>query len=302
LFIGRSLDEGDDLLRRPLGLLDDEPVPRAWDADAPGARHELGVPVDVLVRDDPVVLGPDDQRRHPEPREAPRQLRVVMRRPGEAREADHLAVRVHDVVQARAVGEVVEVLGLSAAEEARRDPLGRHGEEVDERLPWHVEAGRRDERQALQPFRVEDREARRDPAADGEAHAVEALETQRIGEVPVVEDEVVELHAPPGRLGLSEARLLGGDEVDRRRHSLVERQPHARGAGAVQEERGLARALAAVGDPDVADVDPLRLRVEEPGPRHRCRTFGHRASSRRKPPRSGARSYSTSSSNRTGEA
>ena len=88
--------------------------------------------------------------------------------------------------------------------------------------------------------------------------------------------------------------MLGRDKVDGGRHLLVERQPHARAAGAVQEDRGLPGTLAAVGDAHVADVDPLRLGVEEPGSRHGCRALGHRASSRRRSRRSGARSYSTS--------
>ena len=237
---------------------------------------------------------PTTKRRHLQPREPPRQLRVVVRRPGEAREAGHLAVGVHDVVEVRAVGEVVEVFGLPAAEEAGGDALRRHGEEVDERLAGHVEAGGRDQREALDPSRVVDRDIRGDPASDREADEVEAVETQRVGEVSVVEDEIVEAHAPLGRLGLAEAGMLGRDEVDGSGHLLVERQPHARAAGAVQEDRGLPDTLAAVGHAHVADVDPLRLGVEEPGSRHGCRALGHRASSRRRSRRSGARSYSTS--------
>ena len=109
---------------------------------------------------------------------------------------------------------------------------------------------------------------------------METVETQRVGEVSVVEDEVVEAHAPLGRFGLAEAGMLWRDKVDGGGHLLVEGQPHARAAGAVQEDRGLPDTLAAIGDAHVADVDPLGLGVEEPGSRHGCRALGHRASSR----------------------
>ena len=47
------------------------------------------------------------------------------------------------------------------------------------------------------------------------------------------------------------------------------RQPHAREARAVEVERRLAPPLAPVRDPQAADVDPFRLRVEVLRPRNR---------------------------------
>ena len=118
----------------------------------------------------------------------------------------------------------------------------------------HVQPGRRDQRQALQALRIEDRELGCDPAAEREADEVDAVELERVEEVAVVQDEIVEAVEPLRKLRVPEARVLRGDQVDLLREPLVERQPHPRRARAMKEHNRLTRAFAAVGDLEIADL------------------------------------------------
>ena len=87
--------------------------------------------------------------------------------------------------------------------------------EVGHRRLGYVQPGRRDQREALQPLGVEDREVGCDPAAEREADEVDAVELEHVEEVAVVEHEVVEAVEPLRELGVAEARMLGSDQVDR---------------------------------------------------------------------------------------
>jgi hypothetical protein len=86
------------------------------------------------------------------------------------------------------------------------------------------------------------------PPAEGGTDEVEPVDAQLVEEPEVVLDEV----GHGGHLGElvaeAETGVVGGDQVDRLRHPLVERLPVAGAARGVQEEDGPPRALAEQAD------------------------------------------------------
>jgi hypothetical protein len=108
---------------------------------------------------------------------------------------------------------------------------------------------------------MEDRVVGRDPAAEAEADQVGPIDLERVEQIVVVEDQIVEALEPVGHRRIAEPRVLGRDEIDGLGHPLVERQPHPRRAGAVQEHRRRSGPLPPIGGLQPADVDEVGLRV-----------------------------------------
>ena len=203
------MDEAGDHVSGLFRLLHDQRVSRAADRLDARAVDQLRVALGHLVRNQAVVLGADDERRAAHAFQAPLELRVEARIPGEAGEGRRLAELVLDLVEAldvRAaiwaalVGSLNIVVNSVSGSIAKKSPIG---------LPGIRSPIGSDQREALEPPRVEDGELRRDPAAERVADHVHALELERIEQRVVVDHEVVEAVEPLGHLGLAETGMLG---------------------------------------------------------------------------------------------
>ncbi len=230
-----------------------------------GVGQQFHPGLEVLAGHQLVLVGLHHQGAAADAAEPPRQLAVVARVPGEPGEGAGLGVALHhrlDVV--RVEQEVRVVLGAAVVEQLR-DVLGRHAEQVRQRVAGDAQPDRGDQGEAGQPLRVEHPQFGSDPAAEREADQVDLVEGEGVQQVAVVQHQVVEALDPVRQRRAAEAGMLRRHEVHRGGHTLVEGQPQLGGAGAVEEHgrRPLAPALAfaPVGDGEAVHLDPLRFGV-----------------------------------------
>jgi hypothetical protein len=83
-----------------------------------------------------------------------------------------------------------------------------------------------------------------DPAAERRADDRHPLDAQRVEQVHIVEDEIVDAVEPIGALAVAEAGVIRRDDVEVRRQGVVIGRPHARRELRVQHQQRVAAPAA----------------------------------------------------------
>ena len=134
------------------------------------------------------------------------------------------------------------------------DELQRvHAEEERIDPALDLDADRIDQHQRVEPVRRHRGQLGGDPAAERRAEHVDAVETERVEQVEVVEREVGDVLDPLGRGRAAVARMARRQQVEALGQPRLERQPAPAGAGPVQIEQGSAAAVAEEIDGRIAD-------------------------------------------------
>ena len=249
-----SAREVPDRRQQPVGRLELGQVPGLGQEQEPGVRDGLGVGPAVLDRDDAVGLAPDHEHRDRHRRQAVQQPRVGHGPPGvgiqRAPVGGHRRLlRVRHVFQVQPEGVRAVVAEVGHLVHGQREEVGDGG--VAE-----FQSGRVGEDHAADPRAAQQRDLRRDPAADGvpdDGHAgqgelVEHPDVQA-GQRPDAVEALRAGRAPEPRVGGNEhpGRFPRGQQAGEIVHGL-------RSGPAVQQQERAPVAVLGHGDRHRADT------------------------------------------------
>lgn len=199
------------------------------------------------------MSAPAEERRRADSREPATEERVVeVGIPGDARDGGALAILERERLD-RLVGRRQRE-GRHRVVEDGRDHLGDvHAEQERIDPAVHLDADGIDEDERREPVGRHRRQLGRDPAAEGGAREMDAVEPELVEQIEIVEREVGDVVDPLGGRGAAVAGMAR--EIDREllRERLLEVEPAPGAPCTVQEEQRRARAVLQQVDRSPAD-------------------------------------------------
>ena len=192
------------------------------------------------MRNDLVVVAPDDQRRHVDAVQPLAQMRIVEPRlPGEVGGRERFLIAMSPCSSRERLSEPLLGKALIDEQVARRALPATTGTDRPSATPLTWMPAAPISVSVRKPARAAHRDFGRDPAAERIADQMEPVEAERLDEVEIEIGKVAELIEPVRRVGAAETRMLRHDHVVALRQRLHERQPDA---GAAARHAGTAAA------------------------------------------------------------